>query len=107
MAYPAIFSSARVIFKPEEIFAISEEISRNYAPLILAKPVGLSRRIALSTNELFEITIISAIGKTVKSVQSRQTLIDVDMSAFPKGMYIVRLTNKTSNSSRVSKVVVK
>jgi hypothetical protein len=56
MAYPAIFSSARVMFKPEEIFAISEEISRNYAPLILAKPVGLSRRIALSTNELFEIS---------------------------------------------------
>jgi hypothetical protein len=56
MAYPAIFSSARVMFKPEEIFAISEEISRNYAPLILAKPAGLSRRIALSTNELFEIS---------------------------------------------------
>jgi hypothetical protein len=84
-------------------------IPNKQASDLIIYPNPTSERIYTSnpTNELFEITIISAIGKTVKSVQSRQTLIDVDMSAFPKGMYIVKLTNKTSNSSRVSKVVVK
>jgi hypothetical protein len=56
MAILPSLMKAKVMLKPEEIFAISEEISKNYTPLITANPAGLARRIALSSKELLDIS---------------------------------------------------
>lgn len=41
---------------PEQIYEISQEISRKYSPMVSAKSFGLAKRIALTSKELFEIS---------------------------------------------------
>lgn len=56
MAASPHIRKAKLMLKPEEIYAISAEISMNYAPLVSAKPAGLAGRIALSSKELLDIS---------------------------------------------------
>ncbi len=60
-----------------------------------------------SNNELIEITILSSLGKPLKSVQSEQGIIEVDLSDLPKGMYIVKMMNLSNKYSEASKVILK
>lgn len=59
------------------------------------------------TNELFEITIVSAIGKQISSTLSSDNIISLDLTNQNKGLYLLRVTNKINQSSEVVKVILK
>lgn len=58
-------------------------------------------------NEKLEITILSTLGKPVKWMQANQGVTSVDLSDLPKGIYMVKMLNKTTKKTQMKKVVVK
>lgn len=74
---------------------------------VYPNPTSDNLYISNQTNEMLEITILSAIGKPVRIVQSNQAVTSVDLSDLPKGIYLVKMLNKTSKKNQVQKVVVK
>lgn len=63
--------------------------------------------ISNQANEMLKITILSSLGKPVKTVQSNQGITSVDLSDLSKGIYMVKMLNKTSKKVQMQKVVVK
>ncbi len=47
---------SKLVLAPDEIFEISQEISRKYSPIISTKAFSLAKTISLTPNELFEIS---------------------------------------------------
>ena len=74
---------------------------------VYPNPTSDNLYISNPTNELFDITVLSSIGKPVKSVQSNQGLTSVDLSGLPKGIYLVKMINKTSKKMQMQKIVVR
>jgi len=59
-------------------------------------------------NEQLEIIVLSSIGKSVKSMKSNnQGVTSVDLTKLAKGIYMVKMINKTSNTTQMQKVVVR
>jgi hypothetical protein len=86
------------MLKPEDMFAISEEINSRYAPVFSAKPIFNARIVALSPNELLEISqeISRQFEYKLKSSSSKLVLLPID----PKHLYVswTLTENKTSTS---------
>jgi hypothetical protein len=57
--------------------------------------------------DLLEITIFSSLGKSVLTTKSNKGTASLDLSDMPKGMYIIKMVNKTSKSTQMQKVIVK
>ncbi len=57
-------------------------------------------------NGMLEITVLSSIGKTVKAIQSNQGVTSIDFSSMPKGIYMVKMFNKTLKTTQMNKIVV-
>jgi hypothetical protein len=74
---------------------------------VYPNPTSDNLYIANPANESVEITILSALGKTVKTLQSNQGVASVDLSDMPKGIYLVKVLNKTSKTTQINKVVVR
>jgi PKD repeat protein len=54
-----------------------------------------------------EIVIFSAVGKQITSLTSGEDVISVDISGQTKGLYMVRITNKSDQSTQITKVILK
>jgi len=74
---------------------------------VYPNPTSDNLYISNPANERLEITILSSLGKPVKSVKSNQGVTSVDLSDLPKGIYMVKMVNKTSEKIQMQKVVVK
>jgi hypothetical protein len=75
---------------------------------VYPNPTSDNLYISNPANERLEITILSSLGKPVKFVKSNQGVVtSVDLSDLPKGIYMVKMVNKTSEKIQMQKVVVK
>jgi len=74
---------------------------------VYPNPTSDNLYISNPANEQFEITVLSSIGKPVKSMQANQGVTSVDLSDLPKGIYMVKMLNKTSRKIQMQKVVVR
>jgi hypothetical protein len=54
-----------------------------------------------------EITLFSALGKQIVSTISSDDLISFDITGQAKGLYFVKITNKTNQDTKAIKVVLK
>ena len=59
------------------------------------------------SKDILEIAIFSAVGKQITSLTSGEDVISVDISAQTKGLYMVRITNKSDQSTQITKVILK
>lgn len=57
-------------------------------------------------NGMLEITVLSSIGKTVRTIQSNQGVTSIDFSSMPKGIYMMKMFNKTLKTTQMNKIVV-
>ena len=73
---------------------------------VYPNPTSDELYISNPANDLLEITILSAIGKPLKSLQSAKGIASFDLSGLPKGMYFVKMNNKTQKTTQMKKVVV-
>ena len=73
---------------------------------VYPNPTSDELYISNPANDLLEITILSAIGKPVKSLQSAKGIAAFDLSGLPKGMYFVKMNNKTQKTTQMKKVVL-
>ena len=53
-----------------------------------------------------EIAVFNSVGKQVKSAVSADGLISLDITTLSKGMYLVKITNKSTKSVKVKKVIL-
>lgn len=74
---------------------------------VYPNPTSDNLYISNPSNQELEITILSSIGKQIKSLQVNQGTTHVDLSGMPKGIYLVRMMNKTSKTIQTNKVVVR
>jgi hypothetical protein len=74
---------------------------------VYPNPTSDNLYISNPVNEQLEITVLSATGKPVKSMQAKQGITSVDLSDLPKGIYMVKMQNKTSRKTQTQKVVVR
>lgn len=74
------------MFRPEEIYAISQEISRKYAPVVAVKSSGLAKGIALSQKELLGISeeIRVRYAPKLNSAKPKLVLLPID----PENLYV-------------------
>lgn len=74
------------MFRPEEIYAISQEISRKYAPVVAVKSSGLAKGIALSQKELLGISeeIRLRYAPKLNSAKPKLVLLPID----PENLYV-------------------
>ena len=54
-----------------------------------------------------DISIFSANGKQVNSIVSAEEIISIDIAGQPKGLYLMRLTDRNSQNVKVIKVILK
>ena len=73
---------------------------------VYPNPTSDELYISNPANDLLEITILSAIGKPVKSLQSAKGIASFDLTGLPKGMYFVKMNNKTQKTTQMKKVVL-
>jgi PKD repeat protein len=59
------------------------------------------------THNLQEIAVLSSIGKEVNYSVSSEDIISLDISGQSKGLYVVKITDKTTQKSQVIKVILK
>jgi hypothetical protein len=74
---------------------------------VYPNPTSDNLYISNPANELLEITVLSSIGKPVKTLQSKLGVTSLDMSDMPKGFYVVKMYNKTLKTTQINKVVVR
>jgi len=74
---------------------------------VYPNPTSDNLYISNSANDQLEITVLSSLGKSVKSLQANQGVTSVDLSDLPKGIYLVKMLNKTSKKIQIQKVVVR
>ncbi len=59
------------------------------------------------SRETRDISIFSANGKQVNTIVSAEEIISIDIAGQPKGLYLMRLTDKNSQNVKVIKVILK
>jgi hypothetical protein len=75
---------------------------------VYPNPTSDNLYISNPANEQLEITVLSSIGKLVKSLKSSNLgVTSIDLTDLPRGIYMVKMINKTSNTTQTQKVVVK
>lgn len=53
-----------------------------------------------------EVTIFTALGKQVKSLISSDDIISTELSDLPKGLYFIRLTDKSGQTAKTVKLIL-
>jgi len=53
-----------------------------------------------------EVTVFTAVGKLVKSLNSSENIISADLGDLPKGLYIVRLLDKNEQTVKTIKLIL-
>jgi Domain of unknown function (DUF4912) len=83
-----------------ELFVISQEISRNFSPVVSVKSLDLARRIALTPKELREISedISRKYVPTLKSKTSNVVVLPID----PENFYVAWSLGQTETSTTVT-----
>jgi len=90
-------TSPRMMISPEEndfsVFSISSE---NYEILIQPNPTNSKIDLYLPDENSAYITIINAIGDVVYTNAMVHRQINIDLSSFPKGIYIIKTLSGTN-----------
>lgn len=85
--------------------AVSQKVQSGI--FVYPNPTSDKLYISNPANESLEISILSSLGKTVKTLLSNQGTTSVDLSDLPKGIYMVKSFNKSNRTSQVNKVIVR
>jgi hypothetical protein len=54
---------------------------------------------------LFSIEIVDALGRDIQKIDTNSLYHTIDMSSFSSGMYLVKITNKSTHQIRTQKVI--
>lgn len=78
-----------------------------YTTSVYPNPTNGKLFITNPSNSLQEITILSAVGKQILTVTSAEDIISLDISGQSSGIYMVKITNKSTQSNQIRKIILK
>ncbi|MEI6060385.1 MAG: lamin tail domain-containing protein [Bacteroidota bacterium] len=74
--------------------------------IVFPNPTGGKFLVTNPADDILEITVFSPVGRHVKSALSAENIISLDLSGLSRGLYLVRIFDKTSQSARVIKLIL-
>ncbi len=97
--------NSSIIYLIEDMIPTSLS-SRPFEPIINIFPNPANRLISIESNSsLFDLRILDMTGKIMKFHPNKNRTSNIDISFLPKGMYIVELTNSSTDEKRIGRII--